>query len=255
VTKIPPPSIFTRLQVHALRRIAQPIPSSSLTVYDGKSKVAALLGTDLLSRVHSLHVMDFGCGNGLQAVEMAKAGAARVQGVDIDEAQLAAARVNAENEGVADRCEFVARPRGSFDLILSLDCFEHYSDPDLVLDTMFDALRPNGSLYVSFGPPWYHPWGAHLIELPPWSHVWFGEEAVVRWRQLMRGGDATTYRELGLNRMTLARFECLIRASQFTIESLKIVPIRRLRWLHNRVTREFCTSVVQAELQKPAMAG
>jgi hypothetical protein len=88
----------------------------------------------------------------------------------------------------------------------------------------------------------------HLNELPPWSHVIFAEEAVVRWRRLMRGGTASTYKEIGLNKMTIARFEKLIGSSAFQIEMLRVVPIRPLRLVHNRLTREFTTSIVQSKL-------
>jgi hypothetical protein len=105
-------------------------------------------------------------------------------------------------------------------------------------------------LLASWGPPWYHPRGMHLNELPPWTHVFCAEEAVLRWRQLMRGGTATTYSEIGLNRMTVSRFEKLAGLSGLRIELLKVVPIRPLRLIHNRLTREFTTSIVQSKLVK-----
>ena len=245
------PSFLTRLQVGILRRIAPPVPAPLKTVYDGQSKLAMCFGEEFLKSVRGKTVVDFGCGNGLEVIELAKAGVEQVIGVEIDENLLVTARQNAAQAGVADRCQFVPRPDGLVDMVISLDCFEHYADPMQILQAVHAMLRPNGIFQVSFGPPWYHPWGEHLVELPPWTHVCFSEEAVVRWRQLMRGGDATTYADLGLNQMKVARFERLLAQSGFQIDSLKVVPIRPLRWLHNRFTREFTTSVVRAVLRKP----
>jgi 2-polyprenyl-3-methyl-5-hydroxy-6-metoxy-1,4-benzoquinol methylase len=251
-SKMTRPSLIVRLQVELMRRIAPPVPLPLQTLYDEKSKLAMLLGNDFLQSLRGLVVLDFGCGYGLETIEMAKAGARLAIGLEIEEELLAAARRNAEQAGVGDRCQFVSQAQGPVDRVISLDCFEHYADPAQVLRTLFELLRPGGSLHVSFGPPWYHPKGMHLNELPPWTHVFCGEEAVLRWRQLMRGGNALTYAEVGLNRMTVARFVRLIRASHFEIELLRVMPIQPLRWVHNRLTREFTTSVVQCALRKPA---
>jgi hypothetical protein len=51
--------------------------------------------------------------------------------------------------------------------------------------------------------------------------------------------------------MTVRRFERLVRESPFEIDVLEIVPIRRLRRLHNRLTRELLTSTVRCRLRKP----
>jgi hypothetical protein len=50
--------------------------------------------------------------------------------------------------------------------------------------------------------------------------------------------------------MTIARFERLVSASPFILERLETVPIRRLAPLHNRLTREFTTAIVRAELRR-----
>jgi SAM-dependent methyltransferase len=243
-------SMFTRLQVGILRRIAPPVPLPLKTVYDGKSKLAMCFGPEFLNGCRGKTVVDFGCGNGLEVIELAKAGAELVIGIEIDECLLTSARQNAAQAGVGDRCLFVPHPDRPVDMVVSLDCFEHYADPVTVLRTVYAMLRQNGIFQVSFGPPWYHPWGEHLIELPPWAHVFFSESAVVRWRQLMRGGDATSYAEIGLNQMKVAHFERLAVQSGFEIDSLEVVPIKPLRWIHNRFTREFTTSVVRAVLRK-----
>ena len=48
--------------------------------------------------------------------------------------------------------------------------------------------------------------------------------------------------------MTIARFEKLVAASPLRCADLDLVPIRKLRPFHNRLTREFTTAVVRCRL-------
>ena len=48
--------------------------------------------------------------------------------------------------------------------------------------------------------------------------------------------------------MTVRRFERLIEESPLRAEDLEVVPIRKLRPIANRLTREFTTSVVRCHL-------
>jgi hypothetical protein len=50
--------------------------------------------------------------------------------------------------------------------------------------------------------------------------------------------------------MTIRRFEHLVWESDFRIEFLETVPIRALRIVHNRLTREWTTSIVRCKLLK-----
>jgi len=54
--------------------------------------------------------------------------------------------------------------------------------------------------------------------------------------------------------MTIARFEQLVRRSRFRLEMLETVPIRKLRPLHRKLTREFTTAIVRAKLARDAQA-
>ena len=59
----------------------------------------------------------------------------------------------------------------------------------------------------------------------------------------------------GLNQLTIREFERTVTESSFQFASLESVPIRKLRWLHNRLTREFTTAIVRCRLVKRAGAG
>jgi SAM-dependent methyltransferase len=219
--------------------------------YAGQSKLEALFGPGIRTEVCGKRVLDFGCGDGAEAVEIAERGA-EVVGVDIRPRLLEAARDRAERAGVSSRCRFGTEPDGRFDAVFSIDGFEHYADPAGVLRLLRGLLRPGGRVYAAFGPPWFHPFGGHLFSVFPWAHLIFTEKALLRWRSDFKSDGARRFHEVegGLNQMTVARFKRLVAASGLYIDSLELVPVRRLRRFFNPLTRELFTSIVRCELVK-----
>ena len=218
--------------------------------YEGRSKLEAIFGPGVWADVAGKVVMEFGCADGAEAIAMAKHGAARVIGIDERESVLEIARRAAAARGVADRCLFSTRSDEKADLIFSMDWFEHYGDVEGILKQMRRALKDDGRVHVSFGPPWYHPLGGHLFSIFPWAHLAFTESALIRWRSDFKSDGATRFGEVegGLNQMTIRRFERILAGSDFRVERFETPPIRKLRLLHNRLTREFFTSHVRCTL-------
>jgi tRNA (mo5U34)-methyltransferase len=88
-------------------------------------------------------VLDIGCNGGFYAIEMKRRGAARVLGIDSDEAYLAQARFAAEVTGQA--IEFrrlsvydVGALRERFDLVLFMGVLYHLRHPLLALDLVHE---------------------------------------------------------------------------------------------------------------------
>jgi SAM-dependent methyltransferase len=238
-----------------LRRLAPPRPrSGERRDYEGRSKVETLLGAGVWEQLRGRVVFDFGCGNGADAVEMARRGAARVVGLDLQERFLQTARQRAWDAGVADRCVFATHTDERADVVLSLDAFEHFADPAGILSLIHDLLKPGGRLLTCFGPTWYHPRGGHLFSVFPWAHLLFSERALLRWRADFIHDGATRFHEVrgGLNQMTVRRFERLVADSPFEVDALEALPIRALRSIACRLTREFTTSFVRVALRRPA---
>ena len=211
-----------------------------------------LLGEGIFDELHGKVVADFGCGEGHECIELAQNGIAKVAGIDQRESVLQRARQNARSARVDGICAFCTELSQQVDVVISLDGFEHFDDPASVLAKMYEMLRPGGTVYASFGPTWYHPLGGHLFSVFPWAHLLFSEKALIRWRSDIRSDGATRFGEVegGLNQITIARFEGLVKASPFAIVDLYTSPIRKLRLIHNRLTREFTSSVVRCKLAK-----
>jgi len=245
--------MLTNIQYQILKRISPGAPDCcSGSTYEGKSKLAALMGDEIFNKITGKVIIDFGCGEGSDAVEMAGRGAKRVIGIDIREDVLQLARSKALSAGVQNTCLFASSTKELADMVFSVDAFEHFADPAGILRSMNTLLQPAGEVLVSFGPTWYHPLGGHLFSVFPWAHLIFSEKALIRWRSTFKTDGATRFGEVagGLNQMTIAKFEELIAGSPLRFASLELVPIKKLRCFHNRLTREFATAIVRCRLVK-----
>jgi SAM-dependent methyltransferase len=220
------------------------------SAYQGVSKIETLLGKHIWDETKDKVVIDFGCGDGEDAVEVAARGAKKVIGIDIRKRALANARKTALERGVAERCIFTTQTDEKADVILSIDAFEHFDDPAAILKIMRQLLKDNGCVIAAFGPTWYHPLGGHLFSPFPWAHLLFTEKSLIRWRSDFKTDGATRFCEAegGLNQMTLRRFETIVDKSDFKFAEFEPVPIRKLQFVANRLTREFTTAIVRCKL-------
>ncbi|HVV43642.1 MAG TPA: methyltransferase domain-containing protein [Bryobacteraceae bacterium] len=245
--------MFANLQYRALMRMFPRGPNlGDGTAYAGQSKAKAVLGEEFLRSAAGRTIIDFGCGEGAEAVEIARCGARRVIGLDFREEVLQIGRRRAAEAGLEGVCQFAASTGERADIIVSIDAFEHFDDPAGILRVMDSLLKPDGSIVATFGPTWYHPLGGHAFSVFPWAHLVFGEEALLRWRAHFRDDGARTFSQVsgGLNRMTIRRFERIVGESPFAFASFEAVPIRGFRPLHNALTREFFSAIVRCRLVK-----
>jgi 2-polyprenyl-3-methyl-5-hydroxy-6-metoxy-1,4-benzoquinol methylase len=203
-------------------------------------------------------VLDFGCGWGHQAVAMAKTGAAQeVVGLDIqwhDRARQLAAEHNC-----ADRVRFLhslePSELGAFDMVLSCSSMEHFADPAGMVELMRQAVKPGGIVVISFAEPWFGPRGSHFDAFSrlPWVNLLFSEKTVMRVRSHFRSDGATHYEEIqgGLNRMSIAKFERIIRNSGLKCEFFRVYIAKSIPLLHHiPLAREVFASAAACILRK-----
>jgi SAM-dependent methyltransferase len=210
---------------------------------------------DLIQRIQGKRVVDFGCGGGYQAVALAEQGALFVTGVDVNPETVNRARIRAAHDHpdaqVAFTTTLITPP---VDVIISLDCFEHIQDPRQVLHDMHTILRPEGQVLISFGPPWYSPWGAHMYFFTPvpWVHLLFSEHTVLTVRQRYRhDGTPTSYHEAGLGKLSLRKWEQLLADQPwFTVEWQEYTTIKKLPVVDKiPLLRELCVNNVACRLR------
>lgn len=101
-------------------------------------------------------VADIGMGLGFSSIAIAKGyPKVHVDGFDLDEASVAAARAVAETEGVADRVAFHARDAGdpelarTYDLAIAIECIHDMWNPVGVLASMRRLVGEGGTVLVA----------------------------------------------------------------------------------------------------------
>jgi SAM-dependent methyltransferase len=228
-----------------------PVDNLSGKAYANKDKLQVVLGPHVYQELEGKVVVDFGCGEGLEAIRIAQNGAARVIGVDMQEKLLATARENARGCRVGDCCEFTKSTGEKCDVVISIDSFEHFENPAAILGVMRDLLKPDGYVWASFGPTWYHPYGGHVFSPFPWAHLIFTENVLVRRRGEMKRNKVARFKDIpeGLAQLSIRRFLEVVNESGFDVISFEAVPIRKLRYFANLMTREFTTAVVRCKLR------
>jgi SAM-dependent methyltransferase len=183
-----------------------------------------------------LSYLDMGCGSGELTLAIAKRGVRRITGVDYLPRNIERAAANARQSRMGREVQFVCRdlhawvPDQRYDVLLSIDAFEHIEDPLAFLRRMTDLIAPGGIAVLAFGPLFHSPFGDHMwgffrLQLP-WRGVLFSEQAVLRVRrECFRPTDAAnSYPEVagGLNLMRYSDFLEHVRRSGWTFDFLAV---------------------------------
>ena len=115
---------------------------------------------DIVARMHAdppAKIADIGMGLGWSSIALARAyPRARVDGFDLDEASVIAARENARQAGpeIASRVQFHLRDAGDpdfagqYDLALAIECLHDMSNPVAALIAMRRLVGPGGTVLI-----------------------------------------------------------------------------------------------------------
>jgi SAM-dependent methyltransferase len=206
-------------------------------------------------------VVDFGCGTGQQSVALVQTEECEVCGVDTNRKTLDKAIQYANRQALpAGRLEFRERVSRdmwrTFDVVISKDAMEHYPEPAATLEEMRRLLKPGGRLLITFGPPWFAPYGSHMHFFckVPWLNLLFTERTVMAVRARFRQDGAKRYEdcESGLNKMSVAKFERIIAAAGLKVENRRYDCIKGLNFLGRLpLLRELFINHVTATLTVP----
>jgi hypothetical protein len=124
-----------------------------------------------------------------------------------------------------------------------------------ILRLMGERVKPDGRIVITFAEPWYSNNGSHMGGFCrlPWVNLLFAERTIMNVRSLYRTDGAQRFIEIegGLNQMSVAKFERIMRSSGMRIESLRLWPTKGLPLVTGvPVLRELLTSACSCVLQK-----
>ncbi len=192
--------------------------------------------------------LDVGSGLGGKLIYYSEQGARFVVGIDLRAYSCQVAKRIADQRGFTEIApmlgDAVQMPfaADSFDVIISVNVFEHIHDLKNALVETRRVLRPGGHVFLHF-PPFYSPWGAHVENWInfPWPHLLFSDRTLievarrVEERQMHNESYISTAqvdwgnldRLPELNRVTAAKFIHLLRQANFEILEVKMLPFGR----------------------------
>lgn len=192
-------------------------------------------------------VLEVGCGDGLLSLQMAKAGARQVLGVDIQEGKIKRA-----NEALA-RYKDLGLPvrfqvgditheptEEKYDIIVSLATFEHVKDLEHMLHKLGALLTPGGVIASVFGPLYHSPYGDHFDDCYkvkiPYRGILFNQRALMRiYRECYWRFDEAACIQDRVEGMNMITYDAFVEICKGT--GLKILDLRPRVYNDNPQTR------------------
>ena len=109
---------------------------------------------DSHARIAGKQVLDVGCGGGILAESMSRAGA-EVTGIDMAEASLNVAKLHALESELAINYvqisveDFATENSGQFDVVTCMEMLEHVPDPGSIVRSCAKLVKPGGHVFFS----------------------------------------------------------------------------------------------------------
>ena len=149
-----------------------PVQSQSYT-YDresvnrrGRARAKELVRMAGRGKGRSEMFLDLGSWDGMVCYYLSQLGKTAV-GVDNRVEGYSDTAIEAGTSLVGMDAGYLGFKDNTFDFVFSYNSFEHFRDPDLVLQEAIRVVRPGGQIFLSFGPIWLSPRGAHQFNSIP----------------------------------------------------------------------------------------
>ena len=211
-------------------------------------------------------VLDFGCGHGSLALEIASLGAQKVIGIDlnIDLINFAKNNLNQNFSKLKDRVEFEmidllkTDKFQDIDYIVTKDTFEHSLNLDQILEKFHQILSKGGKAFVGFGPLYNFYNGDHgrAEAILPWFHIVIPEKILIKRLNKKYKKNFKSIQDLGLSKYSFKDYIRLFEESKFEIiyfeKNFSDHPISIIFNLLSKIKilEEYCTYNIYSILKK-----
>lgn len=237
--------LFPTLKMHReLQRAKISVAANQKWAYDEALRIYPYFDAywDLKGKM----VLDLGTGLGGKLPFYVESGARTVFGVDIDAQAANIAQKYVYSLGLSRNvlltvADAAALPfcNNAFDVIISINTFEHIAMVEQALCECHRVLKPGG-IALLFLPPYYSPWGPHLelwIHFP-WPHLLFSEKTLMKVaaredaRLRLSQNFVNTSHWVwdtscipNVNCMTLRQFRSIVSKTGFSIKQITLLPV------------------------------
>jgi ubiquinone/menaquinone biosynthesis C-methylase UbiE len=183
-----------------LNRESTPEPKSTIEAYQKQqkkwhSRISGLANKNLAPRI-----LEVGCGAGWIA-HLFSQDQQSIYTNDIalnlyPEVNSSAIKLSIGDGGCLPYCN------NAFDLIYSINSFEHFNQPELILDEMIRVVRPGGIIFIAFNPLYYSPWGLHAARRlgMPYPQLLFSKATIQKYLDENRNWLTQTYDNPAMNK-------------------------------------------------------
>lgn len=163
--------------------------------------------------------LEIGCGDGMVSLSILSRGNV-VAAVDLT-------RQDYDPRAAEGGVRFVEADAGAlpfeenrFDYAFSFNAFEHFPDPEKVLDEAIRVLKPGGHLYLEFNPLYYAPYGEHaaISITVPYCHILWDKDVL---NHYCREEDLPMIDYSHVNRWTLDQYRSLWRKKSFVLKKIR----------------------------------
>ena len=211
-------------------------------------------------------ILDFGCGHGSLALEIAALGAKKVIGIDLNIDLISFAKGNLDQNFpvLKDKVEFEVIDLlktdkfKDIDYIVTKDTFEHTLNLDKILEKFHQILKKDGKAFVGFGPLYNFYNGDHgrTEAYLPWFHIIIPEKILINRLNKKYKKNFFKVEDLGLSKYSFKDYIRIFEKSKFKVTYFKTNfsdhPLAFLFDLLRKVKifEEYCTYNIYSILKK-----
>ena len=181
---------------------------------------------------NSKNILEVGCGNGLAALSLT--GTHReISAVDIVDIRAARVKQSEVRFSIGDVCKRLPYEDNTFDLLFSINSFEHFEQPDAAFRELIRVVRPDGLLFLAFSPIYYSPWGLHASRRlgMPYPQLLFSPSTIQQYVDQNKEAIAHTYSEFSdrnrispyLNGYSLMQYRQIFNSQKPVLKTLAYV--------------------------------
>jgi ubiquinone/menaquinone biosynthesis C-methylase UbiE len=174
------------LDKEMLEELACRYPVAAVQNYDpcslqqrGETKANELVALSQTGAGKAKSFLEIGCHDGMVGYQLQRLGKSAT-GIDLNAGNFDERAIKEGVKLLEMNAVELGFPDDSFDFVFSYDAFEHIANPREALREALRVVKKGGYIYLSFGPLYFSPLGAHLMASinVPYCHLLFPQEVI-----------------------------------------------------------------------------